>query len=58
MDKKEAIETLVAWACCSTMGLTCHNCPRHEADGKCKPVQDYEVSAAVQLLQREEEAEP
>lgn len=55
MDKKEAIETLIAWACCSTMGLTCRNCPRHEADGRCRPVQDYEVSAAVHLLQREED---
>ena len=50
MDEKKAVQTLIALACCSTPALSCYDCPRHEADGRCRPWQDSEIIAAVRLL--------
>ena len=50
LDEKKAVQTLIALACCSMSALSCYDCPLHEADGRCKPSQDYEIIAAVRLL--------
>lgn len=51
MDKKLAVDLLMAVACCSVSGLSCYECPLYnEQDGRCRPWRDEEVVEAVRML--------
>ena len=56
MDKQTALELLIANACCSSMLLTCEDCPLcdpPEDDDdleSCRDFSDAEVAEAVKVL--------
>ena len=59
MNKQEAIEVLMALACCSLAGLTCEDCPRAVSvededvifgEDTCHSWSDDEVVEAVRVL--------
>lgn len=56
MDKKRAIDILIALACCSARGLSCEECPMWKPytdgrlGGECKSWTDNDVIEAVRTL--------
>ena len=64
MTQQEALNVLIAVACCSTAELTCMECPRCKgledeiaalpSVDTCDGWSDYEVAEAVKVLRSEE----
>lgn len=55
MDKQTALEILIANACCSSLALTCEECPLYdpkESDDlvSCRDFSDAEVAKAVKVM--------
>jgi len=51
MTKLQAIDVLIAVACCSTPELCCNDCPRNELDNEfCVGWGEHEVADAVKVL--------
>lgn len=55
MDKQTALEILIANACCSSMGLTCEDCPFYDPKEDdnlecCKDFSDAEIVEAVKVM--------
>lgn len=64
MNKQEAVEVLMALACCSLTGLTCEDCPRAVStededvifgEDTCRSWSDDEVVEAVHVLREGDE---
>lgn len=53
MNKRQAINLLIAVACCSVVDLSCYDCPYYNADKECRSWLDEEVKEAVNLLNKE-----
>ena len=65
MTQQEAVNVLIAVACCSTAELTCTDCPRCKdlgdrviadlpTDATCEGWNEHEVAEAVKVLRSEE----
>ena len=50
MDKKDAIDILIAVACCTNAELTCLDCPLYREHRICRQWDDDKVVKAVMLL--------
>ena len=61
MTKQEALNILIAVACCSTPELTCEDCPRYTdngddeiaafpSDGTCDGWNEHELADAVKVM--------
>lgn len=50
MTKKDAIDILIAVACCTLVELTCLDCPLFREHRMCRAWNDDEVVEAVKLL--------
>lgn len=62
MTKQEALNVLIAVACCSTAELTCMDCPRcdkgiggeYPSEDACEGWNEHEVADAVRVLREVE----
>ena len=53
MTKNLAIQLLKSVACCSTVELTCEECPLYDEHDGCRPWTTEEVVEAVRFLNKE-----
>lgn len=53
-ERSEAVNSLIAMACCCIQGLQCYQCPRY-INEKCTPWKDEDIITAVETLKGAEE---